>query len=344
VRCGRREAECEAGNHDITLDENFFREHGGSWKWGAWPPDTAECRKLLVESESITYLENSSARITLTSPTGPGTTFTVFGSPCTPKHANWAFQYTPEEAEEVWSQIPDQVDVVITHTPPQGLCDGVRSAVPDTREGCPALLRRLNQVRPLLSICGHLHRGRGAERVRWRTTAGAGGGPAAAIEGWKDPGAGNKKMSLLDLTTRGGGCMGHGVGLTRQRADSSTQYGLGGQPDASLRLPWSCAERDDEGSANVPKLLSSRRATQVAPEESEAVEEAHSKAQHGGPYETCRDPGGQTREQLCAGSARSETAVVNAAYLGPRVAGKADGVNKAIVVDVELAVWTADNA
>ena len=38
--------------------------------------------------------------------------------------------------------------------------------------------------------------------------------------------------------------------------------------------------------------------------------------------------------------ARSQTTVINAAYLGPRVAGKTSVVyNKPIVVDVELPVW-----
>jgi hypothetical protein len=37
-----------------------------------------------------------------------------------------------------------------------------------------------------------------------------------------------------------------------------------------------------------------------------------------------------------------ETAVINAAFLGPRVNGRTTGTNKPIVVDIELPVWMGD--
>lgn len=64
------------------------------------------------------------------------------------------------------------------------------------------------RVRPRIAVCGHIHDGRGAETIRWNL-----GGSEAALFAeeettrWQDPGAGegNKKMSLVDLTSRQSG-------------------------------------------------------------------------------------------------------------------------------------------
>jgi len=57
------------------------------------------------------------------------------------------------------------------------------------------------RVKPLLHICGHCHEGRGAEVVRWSDIP----NEIESVRKWKDPGQGNKKQSLLDLTGARGG-------------------------------------------------------------------------------------------------------------------------------------------
>jgi hypothetical protein len=104
------------GNHDITLDAAFYEQHGSSWRWPK-PQDPQECRKLFLDSPSIVYLENETASVFLSSPNGPHTCFKVFGSPCTPKMWNWAFQYEPHEASKIWEAIHPDTDIVVTHTP-----------------------------------------------------------------------------------------------------------------------------------------------------------------------------------------------------------------------------------
>lgn len=108
-------------------------------------------------------------------------------------------------AGELWSAIPLDTDVVITHTPPYTHCD--ESISRRRALGCDDLRRALWRVRPKLAVCGHVHEGRGAERVRW-DVLGVSGAPYSelGVERWEDPGAGagNKKMSLVDLTSRGG--------------------------------------------------------------------------------------------------------------------------------------------
>ncbi|KAF2628128.1 Metallo-dependent phosphatase, partial [Macroventuria anomochaeta] len=185
-----------AGNHEITLDEQFYEEKGSRWKWPAWQSPRG-CMKLLRESKTVTYLENKSTMIYLRKPTGPQTYFKVFGSPSTPGPGNWAFEYQEQDAGKMWSAIPKDADIVVTHTPPKGHCD---AATKDDRSGCPSLLQRLAVVRPLLHVCGHIHEARGIECVRWSPSRSD--SLVDSVENWQDPGSGNKKLSLLDLTSK----------------------------------------------------------------------------------------------------------------------------------------------
>ncbi|XP_014560712.1 hypothetical protein COCVIDRAFT_34373 [Bipolaris victoriae FI3] len=335
-----------AGNHEITLDAPFFNKNKGSWKWPGDQDPTA-CKKLLVESKSITYLEHTTTTVELTSPNGPGTRFTVFGSPYTPQQANWAFQYRAEEAEDVWNKIPDGVDIVVTHTPPKGHCDGSAEASRDGREGCPALLRRLSKIRPKLSICGHIHQGRGVETVRWRTqpldqaTQSDSGSLVQSVEFWSDPGQTSNKISLVDLTIKSiaGRDLGCDTGLPRQSMSDSMQDGtMRSQADASLApdVTW---RQPPSGDGN---LVPTSSLTGIALENNEAWwrGENHSKQLRNAGH-ACLNDGCRTGRAFGgAETARIETTtVVNAAYLGPRIAGKPTGHHKPIVVDVQVPVW-----
>ncbi|KAK3903416.1 Metallo-dependent phosphatase-like protein [Staphylotrichum tortipilum] len=230
-----------AGNHDITLDPLFYSKHGASFH-NQNLQDPAKCLSLLTSSPSITYLQHSSATIRLTRPDGPGTQFTVFGSPYSPQYRTWAFMYrrhppragsshlspSPDEEPstrpapaELWAGIPLATDILVTHTPPRGHCDDAY--------GCDDLRAALARVRPRLHVCGHVHQGRGATRVRWDADGVGGGGRAgdgegggegekgeddnddeAAVEAsaqpWLDPhpDPASAKISLVDLTARRG--------------------------------------------------------------------------------------------------------------------------------------------
>lgn len=156
----------------------------------------------MTESPSITYLKHEAKIIRLSSPEGPRTSFKVFGSPYSPalKEKRWAFQYEEAEAAELWSSIPLDADVVITHAPPATHLDASagRSA------GCEALRRALWGVRPSLTVCGHCHESRGAERVHWNLDLPHCPFLEDGVEVWTDPGKGSNKQSLVDLTAKGG--------------------------------------------------------------------------------------------------------------------------------------------
>ncbi len=140
------------GNHDLSLDPSSVspdaaaEEHNNS-------------RELLSSIPGVTYLQHTSALITLPD---KDLSFRVFASPHSPFRPQsgryTAFQYPSPEAETLWNTIPADTDVLITHTPPAGICD-TSQHFPDG--GCPALLKALGRVRPAMHICGHCHEGRG---------------------------------------------------------------------------------------------------------------------------------------------------------------------------------------
>ncbi|OAL53058.1 Metallo-dependent phosphatase, partial [Pyrenochaeta sp. DS3sAY3a] len=334
-----------AGNHDITLDPPFYTAHKDSWRWPN-PQDPSACRDLLLSSPSITYLENETATIKLTSPNGPHTIFTVFGSPCTPKHWNWAFQYAPDAADDVWRHIPDGVDIVVTHTPPQGHCDSGASMGDDDRSGCPGLTKRLWETRPLLNVCGHIHSGRGVEKVRWAGHKAE--GLVDHVEVWEDPGKGSKKMSLVDLSYRAkiGRGLGRGGGWSLRGFSDSMDVGVGGQPDAAST---GLSLRAEKGGPGVQPQSGDAKSMSTSSLEDFALSQNEAAAQGARVEETVSGQGdigiGHGDQAVCqmdgalgGNVGREETVVINAAYLGARAAGKAIGFNKPIVVDVELPV------
>lgn len=150
-----------------------------------------------MNSKSVTYLNHESATITLQG--GPCTTFTIFGSPYSPAKDMWAFGYASEDAPSMWSKIPLDCDIVLTHTPPKYHLDE-RS---DRRAaGCEALRQALWRVRPRLMVCGHIHESRGAHMIKWDLSMSNLKFKEHKSEDWLDPGIGNNKQSLIDLSSK----------------------------------------------------------------------------------------------------------------------------------------------
>ena len=58
------------------------------------------------------------------------------------------------EIEEVWSRIPNDVDILLTHCPPNTILD---TTLAGKHVGCAQLLGRINIVKPRLHVFGHIH-------------------------------------------------------------------------------------------------------------------------------------------------------------------------------------------
>ncbi len=120
-----------AGNHDFLFERDPLRARA------LLPPDA----HYLLDSE-----------VTL-----GGLRF--WGAPWQPWFMDWAFNLKrgPELAAK-WALIPEGVDVLITHGPPQGTADRTTSG---EDVGCADLARAMARVKPRLSVFGHIHEGYG---------------------------------------------------------------------------------------------------------------------------------------------------------------------------------------
>lgn len=117
-----------AGNHD------FFFERGSKEEIEAILP------------KGIHYLQNSSVVIE---------NVKFYGSPATPYFHNWAFNYQRgQEINQVWDNIPDDTQVLITHGPPFGILDKTTRG---EHVGCEELLKKINKIQPRLHVFGHIH-------------------------------------------------------------------------------------------------------------------------------------------------------------------------------------------
>lgn len=61
---------------------------------------------------------------------------------------------TDEELSKKWGLIPDDTDILITHSPPYGILDKCSNA---DRVGSISLWRRIEKIKPSLILCGHIH-------------------------------------------------------------------------------------------------------------------------------------------------------------------------------------------
>jgi Icc-related predicted phosphoesterase len=79
------------------------------------------------------------------------------GIPVTPWE--WSFDLDDEAAAAMLGPCP-QGAVLVLHSPPRGHCD---ASADGSEFGSPALLRGIEQKRPRLAVCGHIHESWGCE-------------------------------------------------------------------------------------------------------------------------------------------------------------------------------------
>lgn len=105
---------------------------------------------MMVEYDLV-YLEHTSYQL----PAELGS-FKLFVSPYSPIHLGGAFML--QDMSHIWDSIPDGIDILVTHTPPYGMNDKI---VRGRHVGCHYLKERIEQVRPRVSVCGHIHEAQG---------------------------------------------------------------------------------------------------------------------------------------------------------------------------------------
>ncbi len=126
------------GNHELSYDKE--------------PPQIKKIKALeLMKEAGIHYLENSEVIIN---------GYKIWGSPIQPWFHDWAWNHQrgPEIAA-VWSKIPNDTNILITHGPPYGKLDRVEDWWGiASNEGCKDLKARVQELSQLKAcIYGHLH-------------------------------------------------------------------------------------------------------------------------------------------------------------------------------------------
>ena len=122
-----------AGNHDLIFER-----------------DPERAANILAKFPSVIYLENSGVIID---------GLKLWGSPWTQKFHDWAFNADADKLQAVWSQIPDDTDILITHSPQYGILD--RAQWTNELAGCKQLATAIARVKPKVHIFGHIHEGYG---------------------------------------------------------------------------------------------------------------------------------------------------------------------------------------
>ena len=126
-----------AGNHDRMFEDSKILK-----------------KQLLNEHKEIIYLQDSSVIIKGVK---------VYGTPYQPAVRDWAFNL-PRHSEELkakYDTIPDDTDILLTHTPPYGVLDEIDSH----NTGSEEMLNRVREVAPKIHAFGHIHECPGTVQV-----------------------------------------------------------------------------------------------------------------------------------------------------------------------------------
>jgi Icc-related predicted phosphoesterase len=108
----------------------------------------------LIRRHQIEYLENEVVQVD---------GYSIFGSPFTLNYGCLgAFTYSDlPEAERIWSLIPHNIDILVTHAPPKGFRDF--STTENQNAGCEVLRDKVLSIKPQYHIFGHIHESYGIE-------------------------------------------------------------------------------------------------------------------------------------------------------------------------------------
>lgn len=124
-----------AGNHDEVLENKNSRDGN----------------ILLMKEEGLIYLEDTSIIID---------DVKFYGTPWTPMFMNWHFMGSENQLKKKFEKIDEDINVLISHTPPYGILDVVKyNNVPFHHAGSTPLAEKIGRkLKDLkLHVFGHIH-------------------------------------------------------------------------------------------------------------------------------------------------------------------------------------------
>lgn len=95
-----------------------------------------------------------------------GKEYKIFGTPYCHIFGRWPFMRSDEYMKEKFKEIPDKIDIIISHDPPYGIgqVDQILQTIRWNNHhlehvGNPSLSKRLHEIDFKLLVCGHIHSG-----------------------------------------------------------------------------------------------------------------------------------------------------------------------------------------
>lgn len=128
-----------AGNHDFFMERSSLKA------------------SMILNTRKLTYLRNEST----TYISNHGEVITIFGTPYCKIFAEWAFMRDFEILKEKYSEIPENVDILISHDAPMiGKVGKIKQGGwAGTEAGNPCLAEEILRKKPKWCFCGHIHSG-----------------------------------------------------------------------------------------------------------------------------------------------------------------------------------------
>lgn len=87
----------------------------------------------------------------------------VWFSPWSNRFMDWAWMLHREQMAAKMAEIPEGIDVIVSHGPPFGIRDQAGAVWNNDHLGSQELLERIMAIKPRVVICGHIHGGFGYE-------------------------------------------------------------------------------------------------------------------------------------------------------------------------------------
>lgn len=132
-----------------SLDRPVFA-CAGNHDWPFYSKSHADLREKIDKMDlPWTYLEDSGAEYK---------GLKIWGTPWQLEFYDWAFNLKEYELANKWFLIPEDTDILISHSPPFGFGDQTARG---EMVGSPSLTDKIREVSPKLCVFGHIHPGRG---------------------------------------------------------------------------------------------------------------------------------------------------------------------------------------
>lgn len=154
------------GNLDLTFDtanlsnfkDKIIKNCNLNSENCTTPLEDVKKNFLSDSGKSFYYLENSKIEIG---------GLKILGSPYTSEFMDFAFQFQGNEGHEKYKKLifdekNDDIDILITHGPPKGICDKTKAG---EHWGDEELKSIIEKIQPCLHIFGHIHEAHGHDYI-----------------------------------------------------------------------------------------------------------------------------------------------------------------------------------